>query len=279
MKFPSVSVHNGIIFTCMKRMFLAYLLLVSAVGRAQSIDTFKVMFALKETTVNLPSAAYLDNLVKKVIRPADKISIFAYADYRGTPEHNDSVSNDRAVSVRDYLLQKGISKDAIVACEGKGKIEREGMTGKYGYAPDRKVLIIVQSNETKMDIDKLKVNETVNLRNIFFEGNRPDILLSSMPEMENLYNFLSANKRVSISIEGHACCKGLEISGDVPYGSDQKLSELRAKAIYDYLGAKGISRKRMKYVGYGTTRPLIYPATTEDEQQQNRRVEIRILSK
>jgi outer membrane protein OmpA-like peptidoglycan-associated protein len=140
------------------------------------------------------------------------------------------------------------------------------------------VLIIVQCDGTKIDIDKLEVNETVTLKNIFFEGNLPDILQSSMPELQNLFNFMNEHKKVTIQIEGHACCKGMETGKDIAI-SDEKLSEMRAKAIYDYLGAKGINKKRMKYVGYGTARPLVYPANTEDEQQQNRRVEIRILSK
>lgn len=255
-----------------------FLLCCTQFGFSQGLDTFEVRFALKETTVNQTAAAYLDNLVKKKIKPGQKITILGYADYRGTPEHNDTVSAERATSVQAYLVEKGVSKDDIVAYAGKGQIPRSGMTGKYGYAPDRKALIIVQRNETKMDINKLEVNATVTLNHILFEGNLPDILPSSMPELENLLNFLNTNTKVTIQIEGHSCCKGMELGPD-DHVNDQKLSELRAKAIYSYLAAKGISKGRMKYAGYGTTRPLIYPANTEDEQGRNRRVEIRILSK
>ncbi len=262
----------------MKQIIIACLLGLSLSGYAQSIDTFTVHFALKETTVNPVAAGYLDKIAAKDIKPGQKITILGYADYRGTPEHNDTVSTERATNVQAYLVGKGINKDDIVAYAGKGQIARPGMTGKYGNAPDRKVLIIVQGNQTKMDIDKLKVNETVNLKNIFFEGNLPDIMQSSMPELQNLFNFMNEHSKVTISIEGHACCKGMETGKDIAI-TDQKLSEMRAKAIFDYLTAKGIDKKRMKYIGYGTTKPLIYPANTEDEQQQNRRVEIRILSK
>lgn len=258
---------------------ICVLLLVSAAAFCQGTDTFEVRFAKRVISLNKAHEAYLDKLIKTgKIKPGQPLMLLGYADYRGTPEHNDTVSAERAGSVQAYLIAKGFSKSDITLCVGKGQIQRPGMTGVNGYAPDRKVQIVTQGT-TKMDIKELKVNETVNLKNIFFEGGLPDITMASMPELENLLNFLNENKKVTIQIEGHVCCKGVTTVNEGPYNNDQKLSELRAKAIQDYLSAKGISKQRMKYVGYGTTKPLIYPATTEAQQAQNRRVEIRILSK
>lgn len=263
----------------MKNILICLLLLPAVQSYCQGADTFDVHFALRETSLTKTNADYLDKLIKQSkIKPGQPLMLLGYADYRGTPAHNDTVSTERANSVQAYLVAKGFDKNDITQCLGKGQIARPGMTGKEGYAPDRKVQIITQGT-TKMNIKELKVNETVNLKNIFFEGGLPDIAQSSMPELENLLNFLNQNKKVTIQIEGHVCCKGINTVNEGPYTNDQQLSELRAKAIYDYLAAKGISKQRMKYVGYGTTKPLIYPATTEDQQAQNRRVEIRILSK
>lgn len=263
----------------MKNILICLLLLPAFQSYSQGADTFAVHYALRETTLNKTNLAYLDRLISQnKIKPGQKLMLLGYADYRGTAAHNDTVSTERANNVQAYLIEKGFDKNDIAQCLGKGKIERPGMTGKEGYAPDRKVLIVTQST-TKMDIKELKVNETVNLKNIFFEGGLPDIEPSSMAELENLLNLLNQNKKVIIQIEGHVCCKGITTANEGPYTNDQQLSELRAKAIYDYLAAKGISKQRMKYVGYGTSKPLVYPATTEEQQAQNRRVEIRILSK
>ena len=263
----------------MKNILICLLLLPAIQGYCQATDSFAVHFALRETTLSKANNDYLDNLLKKnKIKPGQKLMLLGYADYRGTPEHNDTVSTERANNVKAYLVSKGFGQDDITECVGKGQIQRPGMTGKAGYAPDRKVLIVIQGT-TKMNIKELKVNETINLKNIFFEGGLPDIAQSSMPELENLLNFLNQNKKVTIQIEGHVCCKGINTVNEGPYSNDQQLSELRAKAIYDYLAAKGISKERMKYVGYGTSKPLVYPATTEDQQAKNRRVEVRILSK
>jgi outer membrane protein OmpA-like peptidoglycan-associated protein len=246
---------------------------------SQQADTMSVYFGLKETTVNSKAAALLDKFAAGKIKPGQKISIYGFADYRGTNEHNDSVSTDRAMSVQQYLIGKGVSKEDIMACAGRGKIERPGMTGKYGNAPDRKVIIIINKATTDLDIDKMQVNGTIALKNILFEGGLPDILPSSMPELENLYNFLNEHQKLTISIEGHVCCKGITTASDGPYIDDNGLSKLRAKAVYDYLVSKGIASYRMKYAGYGTTRPAVYPARTGEEQEQNRRVEIRVLTK
>ncbi len=264
----------------MKYIFCCLFLLCFANAFSQSVDTFEVRYPLRETVLNKKSIAYLDKLISKnKLAPGQKIMLLGYADYRGTAAHNDTVSTERATGIQDYLISKGFSKSDITQCMGKGKIERPGMTGKSGYAPDRKVLIITSNAATKMDIKELQVNETVTLRNIFFEGGLPDIAQSSMPELENLYNFMQQNAKVTIQIEGHVCCKGIPTVNEGPYNDDKVLSQLRAQSIYKYLTAKGINKDRMKYIGFGTSKPKVYPARTENEQQQNRRVEIRILSK
>ncbi len=54
--------------------------------------------------------------------------------------------------------------------------------------------------------------------------------------------------------------------------ANQKLSERRAKACFDYLASKGIELMRMTYVGYGEANP-IGDNKTKDGRRQNRRVE------
>jgi outer membrane protein OmpA-like peptidoglycan-associated protein len=57
------------------------------------------------------------------------------------------------------------------------------------------------------------------------------------------------------------------------------LSETRAKAVYNFLVQKGIAASRMKYAGLGYSRPIVKPEKTEQDQINNRRVEIRILKR
>jgi outer membrane protein OmpA-like peptidoglycan-associated protein len=71
----------------------------------------------------------------------------------------------------------------------------------------------------------------------------------------------------------------LEINGHTDNtGADdfnKRLSQDRAKACFDYLLAKGISIRRMSYVGFGETRPIA-DNNTLTGRQLNRRVEFNL---
>ena len=55
-----------------------------------------------------------------------------------------------------------------------------------------------------------------------------------------------------------------------------ELSGKRAKAVYDYLLAKGIDKERLSYKGFGMLKPLA-ENTTEENRALNRRIEFRIV--
>lgn len=78
------------------------------------------------------------------------------------------------------------------------------------------------------------------------------------------------NPEAKATIEGHA---------DKRQTSDRahndKLSTDRAKAVYDYLVAKGVSAENLKYVGYGFRHPKVENDPVEGNVE-NRRVEVYI---
>ena len=53
-------------------------------------------------------------------------------------------------------------------------------------------------------------------------------------------------------------------------------NEARAKAVYDYFIASGVSADRLSYAGYGMDRPIATNDTPEG-RQQNRRVELNVI--
>ena len=79
------------------------------------------------------------------------------------------------------------------------------------------------------------------------------------------------NPEMSIQINGHTDSLNSET-----YNLD--LSTRRAKTVYDYLIAKGISSERLKWKGYGESMPLTNN-TTEEGRAMNRRVEFIVLKK
>ena len=72
----------------------------------------------------------------------------------------------------------------------------------------------------------------------------------------------------------------IEISGHTDnVGADQSnltLSSNRAKAVTDYLVAKGVAKNRLQSIGLGKTKP-VSDNKTEEGRANNRRIEMKVL--
>lgn len=78
------------------------------------------------------------------------------------------------------------------------------------------------------------------------------------------------NPEAKATIEGHA-----DKRAKSDKGHNDKLSTARAKAVYDYLVAKGVPAENLKYVGYGFRHPKVENDPVEGNVE-NRRVEVYI---
>ncbi|MDH5719351.1 MAG: OmpA family protein [Spirochaetia bacterium] len=115
----------------------------------------------------------------------------------------------------------------------------------------------------------MKAGMNIALRNIFFDYNSSVVKSESFSELNRLYEMLIENQSIKIEIGGHT-----DNSGSAEY--NLKLSEMRAKAVYDFLISKGISEDRITYIGYGSRQPAASNAT-EAGKFKNRRVEFKIV--
>jgi OmpA-OmpF porin, OOP family len=104
------------------------------------------------------------------------------------------------------------------------------------------------------------------LKNLYFVQSLPKFLPESLPELENLFDFLQNKPNQNIEIRGHT-----DNQGD--FNLNLKLSKERAAAVKTFLIDKGISSKRITTKGFGSTKPV---ASNADElsRRKNRRVEI-----
>ena len=58
----------------------------------------------------------------------------------------------------------------------------------------------------------------------------------------------------------------------------ENTAKFRALAVYNYLITNGIEADRLRHKSFGSTRPLHkIPEKTEEERNENRRVEIQII--
>jgi outer membrane protein OmpA-like peptidoglycan-associated protein len=98
--------------------------------------------------------------------------------------------------------------------------------------------------------------------------------------LEELLAVMKKNKTLKIQVQGHICCLPGNVDGLDEETGTNNLSELRAKAVWEYLIKNGIEETRVSYIGFGHNQPIYpYPEKTELEKTLNRRVEIKILSK
>ncbi len=263
---------------------------------AAPADTVKLYFDLGIAKLTPKSQHVMDSLVyyEKLI-PGKKLGIIGYADFLGSEESNVSLSENRAKNVQEYLVSLGIKASDIQTVIGKGEVRRDGMTDKSGFPTDRRVDIIPGGFKEPpkpvavkpavipppiIDISKVKKNEAIKLENMFFEPGSHKMRAESRPTLKKLLAVMKDNPTLVIQIEGHICCLDPHNTEGYDYDTQEyKLSENRAKAVYDYLEDNGIDEERMRYKGFGKKKPLVDPEETEEDQNKNRRVEIRILKK
>jgi hypothetical protein len=115
---------------------------------------------------------------------------------------------------------------------------------------------------------RLLGGDIMPLRSLQYETGKSDLESSSFPDLERLVNLLERNPDMSLEIFGHT-----DNVGDAR--SNLSLSQLRAKAVADYLIKKGISKDRIYARGFGEKYPLASNATRQG-RMQNRRVEIHL---
>ena len=104
---------------------------------------------------------------------------------------------------------------------------------------------------------KLKKGQIIRLENILFKKGRSTILAESQPLLDRVAEILIARKDIKFEIHGHVCCIN-PVYKDA-YNRDTKksnLSEDRARAVFKILRSRGIDHRRMKFMGFGRTKPL-----------------------
>ena len=117
-------------------------------------------------------------------------------------------------------------------------------------------------------LSPIKEGVAVVLNNVFYAFNSYELMDISKLELDKLVGLLKKHPEMQIEIGGHTDNKGT-----VQY--NQKLSENRAKAVYDYLMEQGIPGTQLSYKGYNFSVP-INSNETEEGRAKNRRTEFMI---
>ncbi|MFK8007733.1 MAG: OmpA family protein [Saprospiraceae bacterium] len=166
-------------------------------------------------------------------------------------------------------LKEGANKIIVKAANSGGNASDEA-TINYEIPVEEQVAEVEPKSEMEDELGDLAEGETIRVDQLNFEINSFKITNDSRPVLNDIYNFLNENSKVSVEIGGHTnrFC-------DTDYC--QTLSTNRAKAVVDFLVQKGIPSNRLTYRGYGKTQQITFSKNAK-MQKQNQRVEIKILS-
>jgi len=172
----------------------------------------------------------------------------------------------------DYLMIGNFSDDKNT--ESSGEEEPEAFPYAYYYIDDVKLrkedpIIEVPMKENDLRRAKLETGKRIQLRNIYFDSDKFELLPRSFVELKKLVNILHENPNMIIEIIGHTDSQGKN-------NYNLYLSRKRAKAVVAYLNENGISKERTRYKGFGSKEPI---ANNDDDKgrQLNRRVEMLIV--
>ncbi len=123
--------------------------------------------------------------------------------------------------------------------------------------------------EVIAELEKIKIDQVVQLRNLFFDIDKFDLKSESETELKIVINLLKANPKMRILISGHTDNTGSE-------SHNKTLSENRANSVKNYLTAAGIEENRLQAKGFGSAQPMD-SNDTDAGKARNRRIEMKIL--
>lgn len=125
--------------------------------------------------------------------------------------------------------------------------------------------------EKDIPMKKIEVGTTIVLNNIFYDFDKATLREDSKSELQRLVSLLIEYASMTIELSSHTDAKGSD-------EYNQRLSQMRAQSVVDFLVANGVSKSRLVAQGYGESSPV---ATNETDagRQLNRRTEFKILSK
>jgi outer membrane protein OmpA-like peptidoglycan-associated protein len=188
--------------------------------------------------------------------------------------YNGNVLVDNAGAIRQMACDDK-KKEEIAKVEPKKTPQappRTAVTARSTPPPPAVAQIKVDSPKTVATVDpaKLRKGDVLQIQNLYFDADKFDIKTECVNTLSDVYNFLAKNPKVVVEIGGHTNNRPSDDFAN-------RLSTNRAKAVYDWLIARGIPSNRLQYKGYGKTTPLMQN-TTEEGRKKNQRVEIKILS-
>ncbi|MCF6300016.1 MAG: OmpA family protein [Proteobacteria bacterium] len=171
------------------------------------------------------------------------------SDGDGVSDANDNCPNSAAGAVVD---QYGCEKI-------DGDDDNDGVKNSGDKCPNSRAGAIV-------DKDGCDVQIVIELQGVHFDFDKSTLKTESVAILDAAVRTLGEHGIILVEVAGHTDSRASD-------SYNQKLSESRARVVFDYLVAHGISADRMTWKGYGESSPIA-TNDTDEGRAKNRRTEL-----
>ncbi len=176
-----------------------------------------------------------------------------------TDDSNEQVVNKvQTDGTGFYFITLPVGKDYTFTVNRKGYLFYSDVFPLSKKLPD-------STYQKDIALQPLQLNAAVTFKNIQFQTNSYQLEPVSMIELNKLLQLLNENPTIKVQVNGYTDNVGLP-------AANLALSSNRAKAVVDYLVTKGIDTKRLRFKGFGETKPLA-ANNTDEGKAKNRRTE------
>lgn len=280
----------------MKNIILLFSLSISLLGWSQK-EVKSFYFSLGQDEPTKYSQEQLSILNYSLNNGAVKIlEINAFTDSIGSESYNENLASLRLKYITDHLdinekvilnkyaLQRPYKIDPVLNWRRvdviyeiiNENIELTSIKNNEQISdPNDTINLKKEVNSFSEDVDTLRVEKetfdsslnemTPFIMDISFKEGTSKILESSFSEITKLVIYLKENPTIKAEIRGHVCC-----------GNNMRVSRSRAKSVYKRLIKQGVDKDRLAFRGMSNKEPLVFPETTNEDRQKNRRVDVNL---
>ena len=164
-----------------------------------------------------------------------------------------------------------IASEIILGSDSKAKLQVRCDAEGYFFKDTILNLTNTVKDTIEIPMKSISVGKIFKIDKIEFVKGTANLIPGTESILRRVKDFLILNSDVRIEIQGHVNNEGEENK------KSAKLSAKRALTIKKYFIKAGINKDRMTHKGYGNSQPIFPTPKNEDEQQANRRVEIKIV--
>lgn len=235
-----------------------------------AINEFGVLFAQNRLSVPTTKPLSKGVLFKKMDNAYNAMEI-------GHPTYFSDTQ--KWVLVNTQFMAKGTERFLIVGNFKENErtrlleLKRNAERGAYYYLDMVSVSLVgdYPSRQSSIEESDIVVNETRVFESVFFDFDRFGLQETAKKELLEIGDYLTRHPELFITINGHCDSTG-------SLNHNQMLSELRAKAVAEFLISLGVAGQRITWAGFGGRKPIA-TNTTQSGRERNRRVEFVITNR